>query len=227
MKLHVTSKKDEDLQDLINIVHSIETSCHREYKPPKLSHPPEPIVTCEPSRMCLSKVDNEVTGWLEGKGVHTQYTDHLEKYENNQYYWMTKYRRGKTKEETMIRRLTYLEKWFVCIVEPPPRRFKKTPIQKYIQELEQWKIREQTKYTNTRSYYCDDEVIPILDKENLLTVQKQIFENFEKVKEYYYRHQREYERYLERKRQKEELLRKKMEEKEMKEKNKLQSKRER
>jgi len=202
MSLHVTSEKEKDLQDLVEIVKSLEMSCHREYKPPKLENV-EPVITSQPNNLRLSIINKKMKGWLKGTAVHKKYTDQLEKYENNQFYWYNKYKNGNITKEKLIKNLTELEKWFVCVIEPPPKKYKKDPIQVYMISLEQWLEREKTKYKNTRSYYCDDEVLSYIDKTQLFEIQGEIFDNYELVKTFYEKYDREYQKYLEKLRNKE------------------------
>lgn len=205
MKLSITPK-NKDVEEQLMLIYAVGTSCHRAQKPPRDINK-KPVISAEPPRSYLCKMDTTITGWLEGKGTHKKFNDQIEKYENNQYYWNKKYKKGKISKEELIQNLTDLEKWFVCIIEPPPKRLKKIPIESYMKELEPWRNREHIKYKHTRSYYCDDDVIPLLDKESLLSVQKQIFENFEKVKVYFDKYVREYDKILELREKKLERLR--------------------
>ena len=191
MKLHVSTEKEQEIHEWANIVHSVETSCLREQK--KAYVEPEAIVTFPPLRSYLSHINEEISGWLVGRNPRSQYTKILEKYENNQCYWLNKWKRGKLDKGELIKKITDLEKWFACIVEPPPK-CPSTITMRYICDLEEWKNRESTKYTASRSYYCYENVMSLLDKKEMLSVQKQLFENYDQVKTFFHEKEQEYEK---------------------------------
>jgi len=181
MKLRVVSDKDKELSELVELVESVETCCFRERG--TLSVEREEIIAVDPATpIRLMKINQDLTGWIDSKRPGSIFERQLERYENNQSYYMEKYKSGEIPKKEIITKLTKLEAWFVCIVEPPP---KVATGQKYMNNLSDWVRRESVKYKLGRSYYCDDEVLELLDQDKLLLVQKTIFENYEKVKAFY------------------------------------------
>ena len=191
MKLHVSTKRERESREWTNIIHAVETSCLREHKKEYVER--EAIVTFPPSRPCLSHINEEIHGWLVGRNARSQYTRMLERYENNQCYWLNKWKHKKLDKAGLTKKITDLEKWFACIVEPPPKCPAKVTT-RYICDLEEWKERESTKYTASRSYYCYENIVPLLDKKEMLSVQKQLFENYNQVKTFFLDKEQEYEK---------------------------------
>lgn len=196
MKLNIVSDKDKELSELVEIVESVETCCFRERG--TLGIEREDIIAVDPATpIRLMKINQDLTGWVNSKRPWSIFERQLERYENNQSYYLEKYKTDEIPKKEIVNKLTKLETWFVCIVEPPPRV---ASGQKYMNNLSDWVRRESVKYKLGRSYYCDDEVLELLDQDKLLLVQKTIFENYEKVKAFYKGKESEHEEAERRKR---------------------------
>lgn len=74
-------------------------------------------------------------------------------YENNQVYYQDCLDEGTLTLEQVKENLTFLEYWFMCIIEPKPQ----DP-----EELIDWKQRESGKITAGHSGYCDPELYPLI-----------------------------------------------------------------
>jgi hypothetical protein len=84
---------------------------------------------------------------IVGRVSHTVFEEALTVYENNQVYYQDRIDDHKLDMETIRSRLTELEHWFVCIIEPRPR-----------DDIDSWRERELSKLTRGTSSYCDPEL---------------------------------------------------------------------
>lgn len=82
----------------------------------------------------------------------------LEIYENNQVFYQEKLEDGEMSVDMAKEKLTELERWFVCIIEPKPKSNSEVP---------DWILREEYKLNTGYSSYCDKElycyITPISD----------------------------------------------------------------
>lgn len=90
----------------------------------------------------------------------------LECYENNQMYYLELFDKNLINEKQLSARLTRLEKWFLQIIEPKPKKRSKY----YKDDFELWQEREYGKLDNKLSGYCLPEL-----KKYIAEIQKEIF----------------------------------------------------
>lgn len=92
---------------------------------------------------------------ISGKVSHKDFEEALSIYENNQVYYQDRLDDKSIDVKTISQRLTELEYWFICIIEPKP----------LIQEdVQQWRDRELFKIKNGLTSYCDPEVHKYITK---------------------------------------------------------------
>jgi len=88
---------------------------------------------------------------IYGKVTHKTFEKALSVYENNQVFYQDKID-DKTLDINVIKeRLTELEHWFMCVIEP-------VPTMKNEEEIKEWKEREKFKINRGISSYCDPEL---------------------------------------------------------------------
>jgi len=192
----VISDKEKEIQELAKVVSSIETCCFRDRD--SLNYEKQDIVTVPPNRpIALMPFRKRIKGWITSNRKYSMYEKALEVYENNQIYYLSQLEEGELSKEEVIKGLTDLECWFSQIIEPhpklPPKRNpSKTKIRIFMQEMEEWIIRENEKFKKGRSYYCDERASKLLDQKQLKSIQKQLFNNYEKVKTFFKENEMEY-----------------------------------
>jgi len=179
------------------MVESIETCTFRERG--TLNVDREEIVTVSPEKpISLLPLRKNMHGWNSSNRKHYMFEKALETYENNQSYYVAQLEDKTEKtgmiESDIIEGLTDLECWFSLIIEPhpriPPRRKGFNAKKKlFVQEMEEWLIRENEKYKRGRSYYCDENAIKFLDRERLKEIRTELFNNYEKVKQFFKDHE--------------------------------------
>lgn len=76
-------------------------------------------------------------------------------YENNQVYYQQKFEDGKITKEVFSEKLSILEEWFICIIEPKPTD---------TNDIDDWIEREKDKLKNLYSSYCDPDIYQYLIK---------------------------------------------------------------
>lgn len=181
--LKVLDEQTRDFDELVDIVGAIEGCTF--VKPNFSEDKPEKIVTVAPSKTIrLMRPNSKLTGWIRSAKANDVYEKQLERYQNNQSCLLTRFEMGKVTEGKLRSDLTSLEKWFIQIVEPPPKkvRGKNTNYETY---LKRWKKREHVKYLHSRSYYCENSAISYLNRSELDTIQIILFDQFQEVKDYY------------------------------------------
>lgn len=180
IKLKLNSEKEKDYSEMVKIVSAVENCTFKD--PSDIIISRENIITVAPeNNPRLKRPDKKISGWIKSKQAQKVFYTQLDKYQNNQYCYLQRLESGKISSIQVKKNLTELEMWFIQIIEPFPE---KKDI-KYQEYLKKWFEREQIKYKFSRSYYCEEEVLPYLDMEKLYTIQNNIFENYEKVKNYY------------------------------------------
>ena len=196
LQLRVVSNKEKETQELSQMLSSM---CFREKGP--LSVDREEIITVPPTKpVTLLPVNKNLSGWITSsrkyKTTYKKFEKSLEYYENNQSYYLSQFEDEGMSREKIVRELTDLECWFSKIIEPfpkpPPQKSSKEKKNMFMQELEEWFIRESEKCKKVRSYYCDEKVVKLLDREYLNSVQKQLFINYELVKAFFKEKESEY-----------------------------------
>jgi hypothetical protein len=88
---------------------------------------------------------------IQGYVNHDQYEELLSIYENNQVYYQDCIESGSLGESTLKSKLSELEYWFLCIIEPKPQEDDKD-------EIESWKMRETNKLENGYTSHCDPDL---------------------------------------------------------------------
>jgi hypothetical protein len=108
---------------------------------------------------------NKFKNCPEVEGIVTQeiFDQCRDIYENNQVYYQQKFEDNKITKEVFSEKVSILEEWFICIIEPKPNPSK---IEKniYEQEVEDWLEREHDKLKNLYSCYCDPDIHEYLIK---------------------------------------------------------------
>jgi hypothetical protein len=84
---------------------------------------------------------------IVGRVSHSMFEKALSIYENNQVYYQDRIDDHNLDVETIKSKLTELEHWFMCIIEPKSR-----------DDIQSWKERELIKLTRGVSEYCDPEL---------------------------------------------------------------------
>jgi len=196
LQLHVVSDKEKDVRELAKVVASIETCCFRNRD--SINYEKQDIVTVPPNKPnTLLPLRKRIKGWIDSNRKYSMFEKALEIYENNQIYYLSQLDEKDLSAEEVSKGLTDLECWFSQIVEPhpklPPKRKPSSARKRiFMQEMEEWLVRENEKFKNGRSYYCDEEAVKLLDREQLKSVQKQLFSNYEKVKAFFKENEIEY-----------------------------------
>lgn len=190
LQIHVVSDKEKEVKELVEMIESIESCTFRERG--TLSVHREEIIIVPPQKpvSLLSWRDN-IRGWINSTRKYYMFEKALEIYENNQSYYLSQFEeeKGMPKEE-IAKGLTDLECWFALIIEPhpkvPPKRKGITTKKNiFVHEMEEWLVRESEKYKRGRSYYCDEKALPLLDRKQLKDIRKELFNNYEKVKDFF------------------------------------------
>ena len=196
LQLHVVSDKEKDVRELAKVVASIETCCFRNRD--SINYEKQDIVTVPPNKPnTLLPLRKRIKGWIDSNRKYSMFEKALEIYENNQIYYLSQLDEKDLSAEEVSKGLTDLECWFSQIVEPhpklPPKRKPSSARKRiFMQEMEELLVRENEKFKNGRSYYCDEEAVKLLDREQLKSVQKQLFSNYEKVKAFFKENEIEY-----------------------------------
>lgn len=86
-----------------------------------------------------------------GKVTHKIFENALSVYENNQVFYQDKIDDKSLDMSFIKEKLTELEYWFMCIIEPAPRV-------KNEEEIKEWKEREKFKISKGITSYCDPEL---------------------------------------------------------------------
>jgi len=96
---------------------------------------------------------NELRPLVDASGCvsHSAFDRLLSIYENNQVYYQDRIDDNGLDIPTIKARLTELEHWFMCIIEP-----------KSEDDVASWQIREKSKLTKGVSPYCDTELYPYI-----------------------------------------------------------------
>lgn len=177
VRLHVISQKDQDIEEIKEIMSSVD---HCYFRDPTFKCNEEPFQTMEfKGKVKLLRIKKR-TGWIVSKQKQSIFEGLLDKYENNQSYYLLE--KDNLSREEVIKGLTDMEKWFVLLIEPHPKLpNKKSDKKVFLDELHQWLKREKFKTIYFRSYYCNDDVIDFLDNKELKEVNEEIKENFKKV----------------------------------------------
>lgn len=196
MALSITTEKDQEIKDMINMVRSAETCYFRKtkqfqdwYQHNLKEDNSAKIVAVKPKHVQIKymRPNSNLKGWCLNV---RNFNRALDVYLNNQYYYQQKYNSNLT---TFTEKITSLEIWFSSIIEPPPKKpCIKTKKSKenfsknnYLDALDEWFQREQCKYKHARSYYCPETFIQHLNKNKIREYQKVFIENYYKVKEHY------------------------------------------
>lgn len=190
LHIHVVSDKEKEVNEMIHVIESVGTCTFR--KRGTLTIDREEIVTVPSEKpISLLALRKNMRGWNSSNRKHYMFEKALEIYENNQSYYLAQLENetGMTKSD-IIEGLTDLECWFSLIIEPHPRIPPKrkgfnTKKKLFIQEMEEWLVRENEKYKRGRSYYCDENAIQFLDRERLKELRTELFNNYEKVKQFF------------------------------------------
>jgi hypothetical protein len=112
---------------------------------------------------------NKFKNCPEVEGIVTQevFDQCRDIYENNQVYYQQKFEDNKITKEVFSEKVSILEEWFICIIEPKPLN-PLTPLrgssEVYEQEVEDWLEREHDKLKNLYSSYCDPDIHEYLIK---------------------------------------------------------------
>jgi hypothetical protein len=198
MSLSIVSQKEEELNDLIELVRSTESCMFRKkrdlpdwYHQDIVKAQEQEIKAVEPDINVIKymKENKNLCGWVKSSLVFNRC---LDIYLNNQYYWCQQFKQDEHHPE-LIEKISELELWFSKIIEYPPKRpilkskkskqnFKK---ENYLESLEAWVQREHCKYKYCRSYYCPNNIVKLLDKQKLLEQQSLLIRQYEDVKKYY------------------------------------------
>lgn len=88
---------------------------------------------------------------VSGRVSHSIFEEALSIYENNQVYYQDRIDDHSLDIPTIRARLTELEQWFMCIIEP-----------RATDDLNSWREREQSKLIKGVSTYCDPELYPYI-----------------------------------------------------------------
>jgi len=92
---------------------------------------------------------------LSGLVTQEQFEQCLDIYENNQVYYQQKFEDHVIDEETFKKKISVLEEWFICIIEPKPNT-------RETDEIIEWREREKDKLKNLYSSYCDPDLYEYL-----------------------------------------------------------------
>jgi hypothetical protein len=95
----------------------------------------------------LYKNDLKPVPQISGRVSKAQFEDALSIYENNQVYYQDRIDDHTLDMATIRSRLTELDHWFMCIIEPRPS-----------DDIDGWKNREKSKLIKGVSPYCDPEL---------------------------------------------------------------------
>lgn len=93
---------------------------------------------------------------LSGLVTQEQFDECLDVYENNQVYYQQKFEDQTIDIDVFRKKISVLEEWFICIIEPKPTGSRQDS------EVEEWREREKEKLQNLYSSYCDPDLYEYL-----------------------------------------------------------------
>jgi hypothetical protein len=189
MKLNIVSEKESKMREVKEIIDMIDNNVY--FRPAKCFSTDLEPVTALPftEKLKLKPINKRYEGLIDSKRASVIFNNILEKYENNQFFYLQELEEKKLSKRFVKKKLTELELYIVQIIEPPPKKpivkVSKQKLKAFQGDLEAWHNREKNKFIEGRSYYCNEEVIPLLNISELNDISDNLRENYKQVQQLY------------------------------------------